>query len=100
MILSFSFFAASSSHTPLTDRKPPPLIQASTSEATPTSSGQQVSPVEMSRKKSTKGGAKRKKYCSEDERVCKEKERRNANNQRERWAFVLHCISVKLKPIL
>lgn len=50
-------------------------------------SGQvQVSPVEKKRVgSSSKGGAKRKsKYCSEDERLSKEKERRNANNQRER----------------
>lgn len=65
------------------DRKPPPLIQAASSDATPTSSGQQVSPGEQ-RKRNSKGGAKRKKYCTEDERLGKEKERRCANNQRER----------------
>ena len=65
------------------DRKPPPLIQAAGSDATPTGSGQQVSPGEQ-RKRNSKGGAKRKKYCTEDERLGKEKERRCANNQRER----------------
>ena len=47
----------------------------------------QLSPMDMDmdKKRSAKGGAKRKsKFCTEDERLCKEKERRSANNQRER----------------
>jgi len=36
------------------------------------------------KRKSTKGGAKRTKYRTDEERQSKEKERRTANNQRER----------------
>ena len=58
------------------DRKPPPLIQAVSSDVTPTFSGQQVK-----HKRDSKGGPKRKKYCTEDERLGVEKERRTEINK-------------------
>lgn len=75
------------SHSSSGDRKPPPpLIQAgggneSISSVPPTSNSHQVSPINQ---RKTKGGAKRTKYRTDEERHSKEKERRNANNQRER----------------
>ena len=62
------------------DRKPPPLIP--TTGDGMVMSSRETSPDE--RPKNNKGGAKRTKYRSDEERQCKEKERRNANNQRER----------------
>ena len=42
-----------------------------------------------------KGGvSKRSKYRTEEEKVAKEKDRRNANNQRERSAKCTSCVSM------
>ena len=69
------------------DGKPPPLIRT-TSAGDPGLSKVKVcgriSPSE--RRKGTKSltGIKRKPYMSDEERIGKERERRSANNQRER----------------
>ena len=75
--------------TSLTDHKPPPLIRTCSAgdplqkvTSTPKSGGR-ISPGER-RKGSKSAGTKRKPYMSDEERIGKERERRNANNQRER----------------
>ncbi len=40
-----------------------------------------------------KRSSKRNKYRTDEERVVKEKERRNANNQRERSVAITHMVS-------
>ena len=64
--------------TPTADHEP--LSKSNSAELlTPSEDG------DADRKKGgSKGSAKRSKYRTDEERVAKEKERRNANNQRER----------------
>ena len=66
--------------TPIADHKP--LSKSSSSELEAVEDPLDEDPEH--KKGGAKGGPKRSKYRTEEERVCKEKERRNANNQRER----------------
>lgn len=75
--------------TTLTDHKPPPLIRTGSNgdplPKTNSKSAGRISPGERRKAGSSKPmGAKRKSFVSDEERVGKERERRNANNQRER----------------
>lgn len=47
-----------------------------------------------------KGGvSKRSKYRTEEEKVAKERDRRNANNQRERSALCPSCVTAFFKAV-
>ena len=89
------FYAAPSHYKP-----PPPLIRTiSPLQSAETGRGgklgnQRHGSESSERKKSmVKGaGSKRSKYRTEEEKVVKEKERRNANNQRERLATYVFTI--------
>lgn len=74
------------SHALSTDEiKPPPPLIRSASAGDPGRGSGRISPGAERRKVSKLGlGVKRKPYVSDEERHGKEKERRNANNQRER----------------
>lgn len=75
----------------MSERKPPPpLIRTSSGESP---AGPSRDGPEDGNERRPKGGAKgskRTKYKTEEERVAKEKERRNANNQRERYVIRTH----------
>ena len=69
----------------VSERKPPPpLIRTSSGEGPVCTSREGHEDTNERRPKSGTKGSKRTKYKTEEERVAKEKERRNANNQRER----------------
>ena len=87
----------------LSERKPPPpLIRTSSGESH--AGRDSADDGDERRNKGGAKGTKRTKYKTEEERVAKEKERRNANNQRERCALIniivitftlLHVFSIK-----
>ena len=63
-------------------KPPPPLIRTSSGESP--AGRDESEDANEGRAKGGAKGSKRTKYKTEEERVAKEKERRNANNQRER----------------
>lgn len=70
-----------------TDGKPPPLIRTTSAGDVGMSKVKvcgRISPSERRKAAKTIAGIKRKPYMSDEERMGKERERRSANNQRER----------------
>ena len=93
IIIWFPLFHAAPSHY----KPPPPLIRTISAESPLQSAetgrggklGNQRHGSEATERKKSMGkgaGSKRSKYRTEEEKMVKEKERRNANNQRERLA--------------